>query len=93
MVACRLAVEFDQPCIKPQLRRAEEKQFLDEFKGLLLPETGKEPDEGDLVRKAKSVIRAPALAKLHQIFLGQGGGPLELVAGRHYLCDTANPEI
>ena len=87
------AVEFDQSCIKPQLRRAEGKQFLDELKGLLLRETVKEPNEGDLVGKAKPVMRAPALAKLHEIFLGQGGGPFELVAGKHYLCDTANAEI
>ena len=56
-------------------------------------ETVKEPNEGDLVGKAKPVMRAPALAKLHEIFLGQGGGPFELVAGKHYLCDTANAEI
>jgi len=43
------AVEFDQPCIKPQLRRAEGKQFLDELKRLLLRETVKEPDEGDTI--------------------------------------------
>jgi len=30
------AVEFDQPCIKPQLRRAEANQFLEELEGLLL---------------------------------------------------------
>jgi hypothetical protein len=35
-------------------------------------ETVKEPNEGDLVGKAKPVMRAPALAKLHEIFLGQG---------------------
>jgi hypothetical protein len=80
-------------CIKPQLRRAEGKQFLDELKRLLLRETVKEPDEGDLVGKAKPVMRVPALAKLHEIFLGQGGVPFELVAGKHYLCDTANAEI
>ena len=67
--------------------------FLDEFKGLLLRETVKEPNEGDLVGKAKPIVRAPALAKLHEIFLGQGGRPFELVAGKHYLCDTANAEI
>jgi hypothetical protein len=38
-------------------------------------------------------MRVPALAKLHEIFLSQGGGPFELVAGKHYLCDTANAEI
>jgi hypothetical protein len=38
-------------------------------------------------------MRAPALAQLHEIFLGQGGSPFELVAGKHYLCDTANAEI
>ena len=32
------AVEFDQLCIKPQLRRAEANQFLDELEGLLLRE-------------------------------------------------------
>jgi hypothetical protein len=87
------AVELDQSCIKPQLRRAEAKQFLDELKGLLLRETVKEPDEGDLVGKAKPVMRASALAQLREIFLGQGGSPFELVAGKHYLCDTANAEI
>jgi hypothetical protein len=29
-------------------------------------------------------MRAPALAELHEIFLGQSGGALELVAGKHY---------
>jgi len=77
------AVELDQPCIKPQLRSAEANQFLDELKGLLLRETVKEPDKGDLVGKAKPVMGAPALVELHEIFLGQGGGALELVAGKH----------
>ena len=36
---------------------------------------------------------APALAKLHEIFLGQSGGPFELVAGKHYRRDTVNTEI
>jgi hypothetical protein len=39
-------------------------------------ETVKEPNEGDLVGKAKPVMRAPALAKLHEIFLGQGWRPV-----------------
>src|SRR5438105_758199 len=43
--------------------------------------------------KAKPVMRAPALAELHEIFLGQAGGALELVAGKHYRCDTANAEV
>ena len=34
-----------------------------------------------------------ALAELHEIFLGQGGGALELVAGKHYRCDSANAEV
>jgi hypothetical protein len=50
------AVEFDQPCIKPQLRRAEANQFLEELEGLLLRETIEEPDEGDLIGKAKPVM-------------------------------------
>jgi hypothetical protein len=37
-------------------------------------------------------MRAPALAELHEIFLGQAGGSLELVAGKHYRGDTANAE-
>jgi hypothetical protein len=86
------AVEFDQPCIKTQLRRAEANQFLEELERLLLRETTEEPDEADLVGKAKSVMRAPALAELHEIFLGQAGGSLELVTGKHYRCDTANAE-
>ncbi|MGA8658838.1 MAG: hypothetical protein WB586_22110, partial [Chthoniobacterales bacterium] len=52
-----------------------------------------EPDEGDLVGKAKPVVRAPVPAELHKIFLGQAGGALELVAGKHYRCDTANAEV
>ena len=54
------AVEFDQPCIKPQLRRAEANQFLQELERLLLRETVKEPDKGDLIGKAKPVMGAPA---------------------------------
>ena len=56
-------------------------------------QNAEEPHESDLVDKAKQVVRAPALAKLHEIFLSQGGGPFELVAGKHYLCDTANAEM
>jgi hypothetical protein len=74
----------------PQLRRAEANQFLEELERLLLRETIEEPDEADLVGKAKPVMRAPALAELHEIFLGQAGGSLELVTGKHYRCDTAN---
>jgi hypothetical protein len=29
-----------------------------------------EPDEGNLIGKAKPVMRAPTLAELHEIFLG-----------------------
>ena len=58
------AVEFDQPCIKTQLRRAEANQFLEELERLLPRETTEEPDEADLVGKAKPVMRAPALAEL-----------------------------
>ena len=36
-----------------------------------------------LVGKAKPVMWAPALAELREIFLGQAGGALELVAGKH----------
>jgi hypothetical protein len=35
-------------------------------------------------------MRAPALAELHEIFLGQAGGALELVAGKHYRCDSVD---
>ena len=77
------AVEFDQPYIKPQLRRAEASQCLEELEGLLLREAIEEPDEGDLVGKVKPVMRAPALAELYEIFLGQAGDALELVAGKH----------
>jgi hypothetical protein len=38
-------------------------------------------------------MRAPTLVKLHEIFLCEAGGPLELVAGKHYRCDTANAEV
>jgi hypothetical protein len=64
------AVEFDQPCIKPQLRRAEENKFLEELEWLLLREATQEPDEGDLVGKTKPVMGAPALAELYEIFFG-----------------------
>ena len=49
----------------------------------MLRETIEEPDEADLVGKAKPVMRAPALAELHEIFLGQAGSALELFAGKH----------
>ena len=52
-----------------ELRRAEANQFLEELGRLLLRETTEEPDEADLVGKAKPVMRAPALAGLHEIFL------------------------
>ena len=42
-----------------------------------------------LVGKTKPVMRAPAPAELHEILLGQGRGPLELVAGKHCQYDTA----
>jgi hypothetical protein len=38
-------------------------------------------------------MRAPALAELHEIFLRQDGSALELFAGKHYRCDTANAEL
>jgi hypothetical protein len=63
------AVEFDQPCIKPQLRRAEANKFLEELEWLLREAT-QEPDEGDLVGKPKPVMRAPAPAGLYEIFFG-----------------------
>jgi hypothetical protein len=50
---------------------------------LLLRKAIEEPDEGYLVGKSKPIMRAPALAKLREIFLGQAGGALELVAGKH----------
>jgi hypothetical protein len=77
------STRFDQLWIKPHLCRAEANQFLEELKGLLLREAIEEPDERDLVGKTKPVMRAPAPAELHAIFLGQRGGPLELVAGEH----------
>jgi len=61
-------------------------------RALLLRETVKEPDKGDLVANAKPVMGTPALAELHEIFLGQAGGALELIAGKHYRCDTASAE-
>ena len=64
------------------LRRAEANQFLEELERLLLRETIEEPDEADLVGKVKPVMRAPAHAELHEIFLGQAGGSLELVVGK-----------
>src|SRR5258708_13697557 len=87
------AVEFDQPCIKPQLRRTEANKFLEELEWLLLREATQEPHEGDLVGKAKPVMRAPALAELHEIFFGQAGGALELVAAKHYRCYTPNTKL
>jgi hypothetical protein len=30
---------------------------------------------------------------VNEIFLGQAGGALELVAGKHYRCDTANAGV
>jgi hypothetical protein len=45
------AIEFDQPCIKIQLRRAEANQFLEELERSLLREATEEPDEADLVAK------------------------------------------
>ena len=45
---------------EPQLRCAEPNQFLEELEGLLLRETIEEPDEGDLIGKAKPFMRAPA---------------------------------
>jgi hypothetical protein len=64
------AVEFDQLCIKPQVRRAEANQFLEELEGLLLRETIEEPDEGGPDRQSQAVMRAPTLVELHEIFLG-----------------------
>jgi hypothetical protein len=77
------AVEFDQPYIKPQLRCTEANKFLEELEWLLLRKAIEEPDEGYLVGKSKPIMRAPALAKLREIFLGQADGALELVAGKY----------
>jgi hypothetical protein len=43
--------------------------------------------------KKISAGRHPVLAELHESFLGQAGGALELAAGKHYQCDTANAEV
>jgi hypothetical protein len=59
-----------QTAADEQLRRAEANQFLEELEGSLLRETIEEPDEGDLIGKAKPVMRAPTLTQLHEIFLG-----------------------
>ena len=48
------AVEFDQPCIKPQLRCTEANKFLEEFEWLLLRKAIEEPDEGYLVRQSQA---------------------------------------
>jgi hypothetical protein len=48
------AVEFDQPWIKPQLRRAEANQFLEELERLLLWEAPQEPHEGRLGRQSEA---------------------------------------
>jgi hypothetical protein len=57
------AVEFDQPCIKPQLRRAEANKFLEELEWLLLREATQEPDEGDLVGVTSRRLVAQIVAK------------------------------
>ena len=67
----------------PQLRRAEVNKFLQKLEWLLLRRAIEEPGEGDLVGKPKPVMRAPALAELREIILGQAGASLELVAGKH----------
>jgi hypothetical protein len=77
------AVEFDQPYIKPQLRCTEANKFLEELEWLLLRKAIEEPDEVTLLGISKPIMRAPALAKLREIFLGQAGGALELVAGKY----------
>jgi hypothetical protein len=66
-----LSIEFDQPRIKPQLRRAEVDHFLEDLEGLLLREAIEEPDEGDLVGKTKlieylscSVLNVPFFRRL-----------------------------
>ena len=46
-------------------------------------ESDRRAGEGDLVGKPKPVMRAPALAELREIILGQAGASLELVAGKH----------
>jgi hypothetical protein len=89
-------LDLEQAALDPaaQFRGAlKQTSFLEELEGLLLREAIEEPDEGDLVGKAKPVMMAPAPAELHEIFFGQGGGPLELVAEKHYRCDTANAEV
>ena len=43
------AVEFDQPCIKPQLRCTEANKFLEELEWLLLRKAIEEPDEVTLL--------------------------------------------
>ena len=45
------------------------------------------------VGEDRSMKGAPAPAEVHEILLGQGGGPHELVAGKHCWRDTANAEL
>ena len=54
------AVEFGQPWIEPQLRRAEANQFLEELEVLLLREAIEEPHEADLIGKANPVYAGVA---------------------------------
>jgi len=56
---CGFAVEFDQPCIKPQLRRTEANTFLEELDWLLLRKAVEEPDEGgdQAEEKSKAIKR------------------------------------
>jgi len=75
------AVESHQLYVKPQLRRAKANQFLKELEGLLLREPIEEPDERDLIGKAEPVMRAPTVAELHEIFLGQAAARLSCSRG------------
>lgn len=82
------AVEIDQTRFDPQLRRTEAYQLVEDLERLLPREAIKEPNEGELVGKAKPVVGAPTLADLCGVLLGQGGGAFQLVAREHCLSNA-----
>jgi hypothetical protein len=77
------AVESDQACINSQLRGAETHQLVEDLERLLFRKTIEQTHESNLIGEAEPVVRAPALTDLPQVFTGETGGALELLAGEH----------
>jgi hypothetical protein len=71
-------VDLDEASANAELDRGEAHEVVEDLEGLLLRKSVQQPNEGQLVGEAESVLRPAALADLRQVALGEGRFALEL---------------